>query len=104
MTEVPEYTVADTAPLLTGTVGASLVGATARVHIRRSDGTVINQPVTIIDPAAGTWSYAWAVDDLNGRGAWPVEVEVTFSNGKVQTFYQADGDTAAYIKVRDQIA
>lgn len=79
-------TVGDTAPALTGTTGVSLVGATAEVHIRRPDRTVIDRPAVITDGTAGDWSMDWQVGDLNNTGTYYVELEVTFAAGEVQTF------------------
>ncbi|MGN6245093.1 MAG: BppU family phage baseplate upper protein [Motilibacteraceae bacterium] len=80
------FTTGDTAPALTGTVNADLTGASAAVHVRKPDATVIDAPATITDPATGAWSYAWQVGDLDVTGAWAVELQVTYSGGEVQTF------------------
>lgn len=96
------YFVGDNSPDLTGTVPANLTGATAEVHLRRPDGTVLTAPVTpaAYDPVAGTtsWSYTWATGDLSQRGRWVAELQVTFAGGRVQTF----GPTA--FTVQPQIA
>ena len=48
--------------------------------------------------AAGAWSYSWAAGDLDMRGRWLVEAQVTYSSGDIQTF----GPTLFH--VRDEIA
>lgn len=99
------FTVADTAPTLTGTVSASLVGATVVVHIKRPRPlTVLSKTATVTDAAAGAWSVAFATGDLAQAGLHYVEVEVTFSNGKVETFALTGAEKANTFKVRDQIA
>jgi hypothetical protein len=83
-------TAGDTAPTLTGTINAATVGASAVVHIRRSDATVISRTATsLTDNADGTssWTLDLADTDLTVPGEYGVEVKVTFSNGKAQTFH-----------------
>ena len=80
------FTAGDTAPALTGTVNATLTGATVEAHLRKPDGTTLTKPATVTDAATGAWSYSWAVGDLQTPGVWEVEVQVTFSDATVQTF------------------
>lgn len=80
------FTTGDTAPALTGTVNADLTGAAVELHIRRADNTVLTVAATVTDPATGAWSYEWATGDLNTRGDWKVEAQVTYSDTTVQTF------------------
>ena len=51
---------------------------------------------TIVDGAAGTWQTGELV-----AGTWAVELQVTYSGGKVQTF---PADRPAYFSVRAQLA
>lgn len=83
---MPQFTVGDTAPALTGTVNTSIVGATLAAHIRKPDRTVLTKTPTATDAANGAWSASWAVSDLDQAGWWDVEVQVTFSGGTIQTF------------------
>jgi hypothetical protein len=93
------FTVNDTAPALTGTLSASLVGATATAHIKRPDKTVLTKPVTITDAANGGWSVTWAAGDLSVSGTYYVEVQVTYSDTTVQTFaYDAQGVAQFYVR------
>ena len=86
------FTVGDTAPDLTGTLTAdgapvNLAGASLSVHIQRPGaGLVIIAPATVVDAAAGTWSYTWATGDLDSTGTWEVAVVVTYASGAIQTF------------------
>lgn len=90
----------DTGAALTGIVNANLAGATARIHIQRPDRTVLDQVATITDPMAGAWSYQWGDHDLDQTGPYTVELEVTYSNGRVQTF----PGPAPTFGVREQLA
>jgi hypothetical protein len=98
------YTVGDTSPALTGTVSASLVGATVEVHISRPDATVITHAGTVVNAALGSWSMALVAGDLNQSGTYRVEVQVTFAGGAVQTFYYDTEGNYGHFTVRDQIA
>lgn len=86
------FTVGDTAPDLTGTLTAdsapvNLAGASLSVHIQRPGaGATITAAATIVDAAAGTWSYTWQPADLDATGTWEVAVVVTYASGLIQTF------------------
>jgi len=53
-----------------------------------------------VDGTAGTWRYTWQTGELV-VGTWAVELQVTYSGGKVQTF---PADRPAYFSVRAQLA
>lgn len=103
-----DYTVGDLEPPLAGTVldgttPVSLIPAdSVAVHIRRPDGTTINRAPTLADQTTkpGEWTMPWVDGDLPSRGAYNVEVQVTWPGGRPQTFTST---TAAFM-VRDQIA
>jgi hypothetical protein len=98
------YTVGDTAPALTGTVSADLTGATVEVHVQRPDGTVFSRAGTVTTaPAPAAWSLQLVTGDLTLGGVYRVEVQATFSNGKIQTFAFDDAGSANTFTVRDQI-
>ena len=94
----PTFKVGDTRPPLAGQVqnngsGANMTNATAVLHIRRPDGTVLSVAGTWTDATTGSWAYlggpqlaGWAVGDLNVAGTWTVEVQVTYADTGVQTF------------------
>lgn len=99
------YTVGDTAPNLTGTINADGTGAAGVAHVARPDGSVFSHTVTFSSPTPTltSWSMVLVAGDLNQAGTYRVEVEVTFSNGKIQTFYfDSDGQFSNFT-VRDQI-
>lgn len=98
------WTTGDTAPDLSGVVNANLTGATVVVHVKLPDGTVLVKAATVTDAAGGAWSMDWAPGELALAGTHAPEVQVTFSNGKVQTFrLSADGVPATF-PVHEQYA
>jgi hypothetical protein len=89
------FTRGDTAPDLTGTCSsvangvstpANLTGATLELHITRPNGTILTVVGSIVSATAGTWAYTWVAGDLSIAGVHNCEVQVTYSNGRVQTF------------------
>jgi hypothetical protein len=89
------FTKGDTAPDLTGTctsvlagvsTPANLTGATLALHIAKPSGAVLTATATIVSATAGEWAYTWAPGDLSEVGDHTVEVQVTYSGGRVQTF------------------
>jgi hypothetical protein len=97
------FVVGDTAPALTGTAksggtAANLTGASVVLHMQKPGGTTVTKTATIVDGAAGTWSYSWLAGELDVAGQWLVEAQVTFSDGKIQTF------GPSVFRVADQLA
>lgn len=81
----------DTAPDLTGTctsngVPANITGSTLALHLKKPSGTVVTKTGIVDSGAAGTWHYSWVTNDLDQAGTWWVELQVTYSGGKIQTF------------------
>lgn len=67
----------------------NLTGATVKIRIRDSSGTAITftaAGLTILDPVAATFSYAWTVGDTDAAGSLRVTFQVTFPSGRVETF------------------
>lgn len=89
-----------------GTVSANLTGATARANIKhQSTGTVTSKTCTIPDAEAGTWAFDYDADDFTAAGIYLTEIEVTFSNGKTQSFAkEPNGRDNLKFQVRDQYA
>lgn len=85
MTE-PTFTTGDTAPDLTGTVNTDLTGATVELHFKPAGADPITVTPTVTDAPSGAWSYSWAVGDLASAGRWSCEIQVTYANGRIQTF------------------
>lgn len=89
------FTTGDTSPDITGTctteVGgvttpANITGATLALHFRKPSGATVTKAGVIVNGTAGTWSYTWVAGDLDEAGPWWVEVQVTYSGGRIQTF------------------
>jgi len=102
-----ELTVGDTSPTLTGKVNANLTAAQGiAVHIRRPDATVLTKTAAAVGaPANGDWiAEVWAVGDLSVPGIHKVETQVTFADGKVQTFVDDTQGVPAEFFVRNQYA
>ena len=93
MTRTRELVTGDTAPL-TGSVGMAVVGATGESHIAWAGGAVTVHPVTWTDTATGAWSLEWDDPIPDNPGTARVEVQVTFSDGSVQTV----GPTTLYVR------
>lgn len=92
------FTTGDTAPDLSGTVNTDLTGATLELHLKPYGGDVLTVTATATDATNGAWSYTWAAGDLATYGTWMCELQVTYSDGRIQTFGPAS------FKVAEQIA
>lgn len=85
------FTANDTAPTLAMTcssdgVGVSLGNASVVVHVLRPDSSVIDRAGVVVDADAGLVELVWQAGDLSGAGTYEVEVQVTYADGRVQTF------------------
>lgn len=97
------HTVGDI-PILTGSVGTSVIGATGNeAHIRRPDATVLTRSVTWTDTATGAWSVTCQSGDLNQAGDYFLEVQVGFAAGP-QTFALDSRGREVMFRVRNQYA
>ena len=77
------------AQLLRGTSDlVVLAGATVVFNMRSSFGVVVTERanVTIVDALQGIVRYDWVPSDTSETGAFIGEFEVTFADGKVETF------------------
>lgn len=100
-----DRTIGDTAPPLTGTVSADITNAEwLRAHVVRPDRTVFTLDADPVDADAGTWTADFDADSLVAAGRHDVELEVKFSNGKIQTFSQDPQGSQVSFMVRDQFA
>lgn len=105
---VPEFRTGDTWPPLTGTVtdGAgnpvaiNTASSVRMVALLQPGATVITGTTVIVDdgtaPNKGKWSYTWGASDLSAAGTYEVEIEVTWSAGKIQTFPSDKGRAATF--------
>jgi hypothetical protein len=83
MTDGLRITTGDTDPI-TGNVGMAVVGASGEAHIKWYGGTVTTHAVDWTDTATGAFSIDVAADDRVPGWAF-MEVQVTFSDGTIQT-------------------
>lgn len=86
-----------------GTV-INLTDASVRFHMRKvgNDTSVVDAAATIVSPAtSGIVQYAWTGSDTANTGLYSAEFEITYGDGKIETFPNSD-----YIRVEilDDIA
>ena len=70
----------------------SITGATStRFHMMDATGVVkVDDDVTtVLDAANGQVQYDWVAADTDTAGEFRVEIEVTFSDGTIETFPNA---------------
>lgn len=93
----------DTAPSIRATLKdgddavIDLTDATVRFHMRTIGGTTakIDSAVSIVSPATdGVVQYDWIAADTDTIGSFQAEFEVTYSNGRIETF-----PNSGYIRV-----
>lgn len=74
-----------TSPSLTDTLGVDLTGATVKLRMRASDGTLkVDTAATIVTAATGAVRYDWGASDLNTAGEYLAWWRVTFGSGAIQ--------------------
>jgi len=74
---------------LKGADGASLnlSGATVSFFMKRDSGdTVIQGAADLFDPSQGIVQYEWVSGDTAIAGSYGAEFEITYADGKVETF------------------
>ena len=80
----------DTSPFLRATLASanSLVGATVVFNMQDQSGTVIvnRASAVILDATAKVIEYRWSAGDTATAGQFTGEFEVTYTDGKVETF------------------
>lgn len=73
---------------ITGNLGVTF-------HMRNEEGTVIiDTAATVVTAGSGIVRYDWDAADTAAAGTFQAEFEVTYSDGKIETF-----PNASYIEV-----
>jgi hypothetical protein len=79
---------------LTDSAGAAvnLTGLTVKFHMRALNSTTakVNAAATLVTPASGIVKYTWVTADTDTAGSYWAEWEVTFGDGRTQTFKNPD--------------
>jgi hypothetical protein len=84
----------DTSPSIVATLTGGdekpvdLTRASVVLNMIRASGRLViaRAPVTVVDAAGGVVRYDWASEDTDSRGEHRAEIEVTYSDGRVETF------------------
>ena len=88
----------DTSPILQADLkdgnnsAVDVTGATIAFKMRpvSSSAATVNSAAAIIDGSAGSVKYEWQSSDTATAGSYFAEFQVTFSNGKIETFPNGD--------------
>lgn len=107
MSEIETFTIKrnDTSPLFEHelTPTPDLTGATVVFNMKTTGGVskVNRGAATIVgDPTLGIVRYSWLAADTNTAGLFNAEYEVTYANGKIETF---PNDSYIRVKVTEDL-
>ena len=69
-----------------------LIGATVRFYMRLmgSNSTTIDASASVISEASGIVQYDWVAGDTADVGSYQAEFEVTYPDGNIETFPNAN--------------
>ena len=94
----------DTSPTIRATLKGSggttlnLSNSSVYFRMKRTSGdTLIEGSAEIFDPAEGVVEYSWVSGDTSIAGSYKAEFELTYSDGKVETFPNT-GSIVVYIQ------
>lgn len=108
-----EYKTGDTFPDLSGTIQDSLgnaVNVSAAISMRllatRQGGAETFTGVAVKDdigdvPTRGRWHYVLQPTNLSVAGTYEIEIEVTWSTGKIETFPDNKGRNPTFLVTPD---
>lgn len=86
----------DRLPEVTSVLGVDLTGATVRFHMALQGVTAkVDALATVVDALTGSVKYAWATADTDTAGDFMGEWEVTFPDGRKQSFPRG-----GYLRIR----
>lgn len=99
----------DTSPAMLATLqdangtAVNLTAATVRLHMRAigATQTKVNASATLVDPNNGIVRYNWSASDTNTVGQFQAEFQVTYADGKIETF---PNDSYIPVEITDDIA
>lgn len=99
----------DTSPAMLATLqdasgtAVNLTAATVRFHMRAigATQTKVNAAATITDAPNGIVRYNWSASDTNTVGQFQAEFQVTYADGKIETF---PNDSYLPVEITDDIA
>lgn len=99
----------DTSPAMLATLqdasgsAVNITGGSVRFHMRPVGSTTakVSTTATIVTASTGSVRYSWASGDTDTVGAYQAEFQVTYSDGKIETFPN-DGYIA--VEITDDIA
>lgn len=97
----------DTAPVMEARLlgktqqPVGLAGTTVVFNMRSASGSVVinRAPVILLDDEAGIVKYEWDAGDTARSGTYQAEFEVTFADGKVETFPKSENSASNFITV-----
>lgn len=97
----------DTAPAMEARLlGKSLqpvpiAGATVVFNMRSASGTVVinRAPVILVEDLTGLVKYEWDAADTARSGTYQGEFEVTFADGRVETFPKSENAVSNFITI-----
>lgn len=78
-----------------------LSGATVVFNMRSSSGAVVinRAAVTVVDADTGLVRYNWTAANTARSGTYHAEFEVTFADGKVETFPKSENAVSNFITI-----
>ena len=98
----------DTAPIIQGAAktrageAIDVTGATVRFHMNVQGGAnKVDGAGAVVNGAGGVMKYEWAPGDTDTIGTFDAEFEVTYSDGKIESF---PNDGHITIVVTDDLA
>lgn len=66
-------------------VAVNLTGCTVHFRLKKPSGSIVDRALTVSDPVNGIVTGFFAVGDLNEPGEMYGELEVVFTDGRIQS-------------------
>lgn len=109
---VPDITIKkrDAGKVLTGQltdaagVAVNCTGNSARkIFMKRGSTLKINSTFTFTNAATGLWSYTLLAADVDTKGMYQMELEVTLAGGQILTFPTHPARPYLFVKIQDDL-